>query len=135
MAGFTPDEGEDLIGQVIFQRIHVDRDATLELGLFTDSGPAESITEATITEPGGTAYARITLTDTLWAVSGGVASYTEQTFTATDTDFTGATVQGYFISSVAGGTQRIIVMEVDGNGPYDINSGDTYAITPSITIG
>ena len=48
MAGFTPNEGEVLIGQVIFQRTHVDRAATLELGLFTDATPIETITEATI---------------------------------------------------------------------------------------
>lgn len=135
MAGFTPNEGETLIGQAIFQRIHTDRDATLELGLFTDAAPGETITEATITEPGGGGYARITLTDASWSVTGGVASYAQQTFTASGSDYTGNTVQGYFIASVsAGGTQRILVIEVDGNGPYDINENDTYKITPSVAI-
>lgn len=135
MAGFTPDEGETLIGQVIFQRTHADRDATLELGLFTDTAPGETITEATISEPTGGGYARIDLTDASWSVTGGVASYAQQTFTATGGDYS-ANVYGYFIATKsAGGTQRLLVVEIDGNGPYDINENDTYKITPSITIG
>lgn len=132
--GFTPDEAETLIGQVIFQRTHTDRDATLELGLFTNVAPGETITEATITEPTGTGYARISLTDASWSVTGGVASYAQQTFTGGVGGWTGS-IQGYFIASVSsGGTQRLIVIEVDGNGPYTINENDTYKITPNITI-
>lgn len=135
MAGFTPDEGETLIGQVIHQRTHADRDADLELGLFTDAAPGETITEATITEPTGGGYARITLTDANWSVTGGVASYAEQTFTASGSDYS-ANVVGYFIATnSAGGTKRLLYVEIDGNGPYDINDGDSYAITPNITIG
>jgi hypothetical protein len=134
MAGFTPDEGETLIGQVIHQRTHTDRDADLELGLFTNAAPAETITEATITEPTGTGYARITLTDASWSVTGGVASYAQQTFTGGAGGWTGS-VQGYFIASKSsGGTQRLLYVEVDGNGPYTINENDTYKITPNITI-
>ena len=44
MAGFTPNEGETLIAQVIHQRIHADRDATLELGLFTNAAADEDLT-------------------------------------------------------------------------------------------
>jgi hypothetical protein len=134
MAGFTPDEGETLIAQVVHQRTHQDRDATLELGLFTNSSPAETITEATITEPTGTGYARITLTDASWNVTGGVASYAQQTFTGGSGGWTGS-VQGYFVASVSsGGTQRLLYVEVDGNGPYTIAEGDTYKITPNVTI-
>lgn len=134
MAGFVPDEGETLIGQVVFQRTHADRDATLELGLFTDTTPGETITEATISEPTGGSYARKTLTDASWTVTGGVASYAEQTFTASGSDYS-ADVYGYFIASVSsGGTQRLLVVEIDGNGPYDINDGDSYAVTPSVTV-
>jgi hypothetical protein len=133
MAGFTPNEGETLIGQVIHQRTHVDRAADLELGLFTNVTPAETITEATITEPSGTGYARINLTDASWNVTGDVASYAEQTFTGGAGGWTGS-VQGYFIAS-KGTTQRLLYIEVDGNGPYTINENDTYKITPSITIG
>jgi hypothetical protein len=133
-AGFTPDEGETLIGQVIFQRTHADRDATLEMGLFTDTAPGETITEATIAEPTGGGYGRKTLTDASWSVTGGVASYAQQTFTVSGSDYS-ANVYGYFIASVSsGGTARLLVVEIDAAGPYDLNDGDTYAITPNITI-
>jgi hypothetical protein len=135
MAGFTPNEGETVIGQVIHQRTHADRDADLELGLFTDAAPAETITEATIGEPTGGSYARITLTDASWTVTGDNASYAQQTFTATGSDYS-ANVYGYFVATKSsGGTQRLLYVEVDGSGPYDINQDDTYAITLSITIG
>lgn len=134
MAGFTPNEGETLIGQLIHQRTHVDRDATLELGLFTDAAPDETITEATISEPTGTGYARINLTDASWSVTNGVASYAQQTFTGGAGGWTG-TVKGYFIATkAAGGTPRLLYVEIDGNGPYTINENDTYKITPNITI-
>lgn len=130
--GFTPDEGETLNAQVQYQRIHADRDATLELGLFTDVTPDETITEATITEPTGTGYARIVLTDASWAAVAGIASYAEQTFTGGAGGWTG-NIQGYFISSVSsGGTKRLLVIEVDGNGPYVVAENDTYKITPNI---
>lgn len=135
MAGFTPNEGETVIGQVIHQRTHADRDADLELGLFTDAAPAETITEATIGEPTGGSYARITLTDASWTVTGDNASYAQQTFTATGSDYS-ANVYGYFVATKSsGGTQRLLYVEVDSAGPYDINQDDTYAITLSITIG
>jgi hypothetical protein len=134
MAGFTPDEGETLIAQVIHQRTHVDRDADLELGLLTNVAPGEAITHAAITEPTGTGYARITLTDAAWSVVGDTASYAEQTFTGGAGGWTGQ-VQGYFIASKsAGGTKRLLYVEVDGNGPYTINENDTYKITPNISI-
>ena len=134
MAGFTPDEGETLAGQVVFQRTHVDRDATLELGLFTNVAPGETITEATITQPTGTGYARINLTDASWSVVAGVASYAQQTFTGGVGGWTGS-IQGYFIATkAAGGTKRLICIEVDAAGPYTINENDTYKITPNITI-
>jgi len=133
MAGFTPNEGETLIAQVIHQRTHIDRAATLELGLFTDAAPGETITEATIAEPTGGGYARIVLTDASWSVTGDTADYAQQTFTCTGTDYS-ANVYGYFIASV-GTTQRLLYVEIDASGPYDINVNDTYKITPNITIG
>jgi hypothetical protein len=134
MAGFTPNEGETLIAQVIHQRTHVDRNTSgLQLGLFTDTSPGETITEATITEPTGGGYSRITLTDASWSVTGDTASYAQQTFTVTGTDYN-TDVYGYFIAS-QGTTARLLYVEIDGNGPYDLNVDDTYKITPNITIG
>jgi hypothetical protein len=136
MPGFVPDEGETLLANLVMKRTLTDRDADLEIGLFTDAAPAESITEATIAEPTGGGYARKTLTDASWTVSGNPASasYAEQTFTASGSDYS-ANVYGYFIATkAAGGTPRLIAVEVDASGPYDINDGDSYAITPSISF-
>lgn len=134
MAGFVPDEGEALMGDLVFKRALGDRDADLELGLFTNAAPGETITEATLTEPTGTGYARKTLTDASWTGAGDTRSYAEQTFTGGAGGWTGS-IQGYFIATkAAGGTQRILAIEVDPNGPYTINENDTYKITPSITF-
>jgi len=134
MAGFTPNEGETLIANVIHKRIHVDRDADLELGLFTNAAADETLTEAAVTQPTGTGYARINLTDASWNVTNDVASYAQQTFTGGAGGWTGS-VYGYFIATkAAGGTKRLVYVEIDGSGPYTINENDTYKITPNITI-
>ncbi len=132
-AGFIPDEAETLIGQVLFQRTHADRPANLALGLFTNAAPGETIAYSAITQPSGTGYAEITLTDASWSVTAGVASYAQQTFTGGAGGWTGS-IQGYYIATVAGGTRRLVVIEVDANGPYTIQVNDTYRITPSITV-
>ena len=132
--GFLPNEGENLIANMAYKRVLTDRDANLELGLFTNSSPGETITEATLTEPTGTGYARISLTDASCTVTADTAAWPQQTFTAGAGGWTGS-IQGYFIASVAaGGTQRILAIEVDANGPYTLNAGDTYKITPSVAV-
>lgn len=134
MAGFVPNEGEALIASLVMQRVLTDRDANLELGLFTNSAPGETITEATLTEPSGTGYARIDLTDGSWTGSADARAYAQQTFTGGAGGWTGS-VQGYFIATkAAGGTQRLLLLEVDSNGPYTINEGDTYKVTPNVTF-
>lgn len=134
MAGFTPNEGETLIAQVIHQRTHVDRDATLKIGLFTNSAPGETTALGDITVPTGTGYAAQTLTDASWNCSGGVASYAQITFTGGAGGWTGS-VYGYYIFTVSGGgTARLLYVEVDAAGPFTIAENDTYKITPNITI-
>ena len=129
MAGFTPDEGEKLAQQVRYLRTHADRDADLELGLFTNVAPGEGITHAAITEPTGTGYARITLTDGSWSIPASVASYALQTFTGGAGGWTGS-IQGYFVATKsAGGTKRLVHLEVDAAGPYTIAENDTYKVT------
>jgi len=134
MAGFVPDEGEALVADLVIKRDQTDRDSGLELGLFTNSSPGETITEATITEPTGTGYARKDLTDASWTGSADARAYAEQTFTGGSGGWSGS-IQGYFIATKSsGGTQRILAIEVDPNGPYTINENDTYKITPTITF-
>lgn len=133
MAGFRPDEGDVVSGEILLQRVLTDRDADLELGLFTNVSPGATITEATITEPTGGGYARKTLTDASWSETSGVFSYAQQTFTATGSAMTGS-IQGYFIATkAAGGTPRLLAIEVDPNGPYTLAEDASYRVTPQIT--
>lgn len=131
MAGFCPDEGEKLIADIVWKRDLTDRIADLELMLFTNVAPGETITEATLTEPTGTGYARISLTDASWTGAGDARAYAQQTFTAGAGGWTGS-IQGYAIVT-KGATKRIVAIEVDSNGPYTLNAGDTYKITPNMT--
>jgi hypothetical protein len=131
MAGFLPDEGETFIAEYVLKKTATDRGTGLELGLFTNSTVNETTKESDLTEPTGTGYARKTLTDGSWTVSGDTGSYAQQTFTAGG-DWTGD-VRGYFIATT-GTTPRILAIEVDPNGPYTIKDADTYKVTPSITV-
>jgi len=131
MPGFTPDEGETLIANLIFKNADADRGTDLALVLFTNASPGETITAATLAEPSGDGYARIDLVDANWTVSGDTASYALQTFTANET-WVGS-VQGYAIVT-KGTTPRIVAIEVDAAGPYTFNENDTYDVTPNITV-
>jgi hypothetical protein len=134
MAGFTPDEGEKLIADMVCKRVFTDRDATLELGLFTNATAGETTTHAAITEPTGTGYARIVLTDANWTGAADARAYAKQTFTAGAGGWAGS-VYGYFIATVAaGGTKRVLFMEIDPAGPYVFAQNDTYDVTPNVTF-
>lgn len=134
MAGFTPNEGEALVADIIYKRSLGDRDADLELGLFSNVSPDETITESALTEPSGTGYARKDLTDANWTGSADVRAYAQQTFTAGAGGWTGS-IQGYFIATkAAGGTPRLLHIEVDSAGPYTLAENDTYDVTPSNTV-
>jgi hypothetical protein len=132
MAGFCPDEGEALIAAMVFGRVLTDHAGDMELGLFTNAAPAETITHAALTEPTGTGYARITLTDANWSGAADTRTYAEQTFTGGAGGWTGS-VRGYFICTT-GATKRLVFIEVDPSGPYTINAGDTYKVTPNVTV-
>ena len=133
MAGFLPDEGEAFIADfVIKQTQTANRGTDLELGLFTNTGADETLVHASVTEPSGTGYARITLTDGSWTGSTDARSYAQQTFTAGAGGWTG-TVKGYFICT-KGSTKRLLALEIDGAGPYTMNASDTYKVTPTLTL-
>jgi hypothetical protein len=128
-----PNEGETLAVNILCKRVLTDRDADLELGLFTNSSVGETTTLSAITEPTGTGYARKTLTDASWTILADTASYAKQTFTGGAGGWTGS-VYGYFIATkAAGGTPRLLALEVDPSGPYTINENDTYDVTPTVT--
>lgn len=113
MPGITPDEGENLVARIIYRRDLGDRDANLLLGAFTNVTIGESITLASITEPTGTNYARKTLTDANWTVTGDTGTFPQQVFTAGAGGWT-PEVQGYFIATQsASGTPRLLHIELD----------------------
>lgn len=137
MAGFVPNEGETLRGKLIWKRDQTDRDADLELGLFTNVSPGETITHAALTEPTGGGYARKTLTDASWSDADASGdrkfSYAQQTFQAAGGAMSGS-IQGYFIATkAAGGTKRILAIEVDPNGPYSLAENAEYKVALGIT--
>jgi hypothetical protein len=133
MAGLIPDDGENLIANMIFKNADVNRGTSLQLGLFTNStGVNETLALGSVTEPTGGAYARKTLTDASWTVTGAIASYALQTFTATGSAFTGS-IYGYFIATT-GTTPKLLAIEIDPNGPYTMAQNDSYDVTPNITV-
>lgn len=111
MPGITPDEGEALIGRILYRRDLADRAADLRLGLFTNNTVTEATTLSSITEPTGTGYARITLTDANWTVNVDTTTHPQQIFTAGAGGWT-PEVQGYFIAT-QGTTPRLLHIELD----------------------
>ncbi len=132
MAGLLPNEGEHLVANLLFKNADVDRGTNLDLALFTNTTAPETITAATLTEPTGGSYARITLTDGSWTVTADTATYAAQVFTATGSAYTGS-IYGYAIIT-KGTTPRIIAIEVDAAGPFTMLQNDTYTITPTIVV-
>ena len=128
-----PDEGETLILNLLLKRILADRDADLEVGLYTNSGlTRETATEAVLTEPTDGDYARKTLTDGSWTVSADQGTYPDQDFTAATTDMTG--IQGAFVATKsAGGTQRIIGIIPYPTAPLTLSVGETLRVALSAT--
>jgi len=134
MAGITPDEGEHVIAQLVYAKDVTDRDADLELGLFTNSSISETTRLVDITEPTGGGYARKTLTDGSWTLTADTATYASQTFTASGSAYTGS-VYGYFIATKsASGTPRLLHIEVDPSGPYTIADGASYLVDLSNVV-
>ena len=134
MAGFTPNEGEALIADLVCKRALTDRNADLELGLFTNAAADETTTHAAITEPSGTGYARITLTDASWTGAADARAYALQTFTAGAGGWSGS-IYGYFICTT-GATKRVLWMEIDAvtPAPFTMAANDTYDVTPNVTF-
>ncbi len=132
MAGIVPNEGENLIANLVFKNADVNRGSSLELILFTNSTISETTTAASLTQPTGTGYAAITLNDASWSVSGDEASYALQTFTGGSGGWTGS-IYGYAVITT-GTAARILALEIDPSGPYTISENDTYDVTPVVTV-
>jgi len=132
MAGIIPNEGKQLVANLITINSAVDRGTNLELGLFLNPTIPTTITAADLLEPIGGGYARIILTDGSWTNTSGVGVYANQTFTATGSSYTGS-IYGYFIVTT-GTVPRIISIELLSGGPVTMAKNDTYTITPQITV-
>jgi hypothetical protein len=131
----VPDEGETAILTVLLKRSLTDRDADLEMGLYTNSTlTLETATEAALTEPATGGYARQDLTDASWSISSDEGTYANVDFTASGADITG--VYGVFIASkAAGGTPRLwTIIEYDSP-PLTISDGATFRVTIGPTLG
>jgi len=131
MPGILPNEGETLVANLVFKNADVDRGTGLQLLLFTNATIGETTTAASLTEPTGAGYARITLIDANWNVTAGTASYPQQKFTVGTGGWTGQ-VYGYAVVTT-GTTPRIVAIETDPYGPFTMVAADTYNVTPSIT--
>jgi len=132
MAGLIPNDGENLVANMIFKNADANRGTSLQLGLFTNTTVSETTNLGAITEPTGGSYARKTLTDSSWTVTADLASYALQTFTATGSAYTGS-VYGYFVATT-GTTPKLLVLELDPLGPYNLLQNDAYDVTLNITV-
>lgn len=127
MAGVIPNVGENRCVEFIVNKVS---QGDLKLKLYTNNvTPGEATILSDLTESTGTGYAAITFTGASWTVTGGVASYAEQTFTYTGAE---ATVYGYYITNNAG--DELIAAELFSDGPYVIPAGGgTINVTASLT--
>ncbi len=136
MAGFCPNEGEAFIADFVIQQLAgavTSRGTGLELGLFnTLSTDDDTITYAGLSKiTTNLSAATITLTDGSWTGDGTSShSYAQQTFTATGTV---SDLRGYYIATNGTG-KKLLAVERDAGGPYTLNSGDTYKVTPTISF-
>jgi hypothetical protein len=133
MAGVTADEGAKVMADLVYVGSNVDRGASLQIGLFTNSvsiGTLKGYLLSQITEPTGGGYARKTLANASWTRAVGLSTYALQSFVATAGGFTGS-IYGYFIATT-GTTPRLLVVEIDPAGPITVAAGDHYDVTPSI---
>lgn len=132
MPAIATTEGDTLIANLLFKNADVNRGTGLKLGLFTNSSVSASTTYGALTQPTGGGYAEISLTDGSWSVASGVASYAAQTFTVSGTTYSAA-IYGYYIRTM-GTSPKIITLQTDPAGPITFAIGDTYVITPNITL-
>ncbi len=123
-----PNESETLILNILLKRTLTDRDADLEVLLYTNSSlNLETATEAALTEPSTGGYARKTLTDGSWTVSGDEGTYAAQDFTPSGATFPsvyGAAV----VTKSAGGTQRIVGIAAYSSAPVTVADGETLRV-------
>jgi hypothetical protein len=122
------DEGENRVLAILFGSTAVD--ATLYLGIYTNTTePLETATLASLTEPSGNNYARKSLSRGTWSVTADLASYAQQTFTASGGDW--GACYGAFLATSSDGTGKLLSVEHFGSS-RTINNGDSLKVTPNV---
>lgn len=127
-----PNEGETLLLNMLLKRILTDRDADLEVLLYTNVGlDLETATEAALTEPTeGGGYVRVSLTDANWVVSGDEATHAVIDFVPSGASWAG--VHGAaIVTKSAGGTQRILGIGPFPAAPVTVADGQTFRVDPT----
>lgn len=134
MAGFLPNEGRTLVANLVFKDVDADRGSSLMIGLFTNTTTSVSTAWTDITQPTGGDYAEKPLADISWTVTNDLASYVEQTFNVTTSNYN-LPIYGYYIRTT-GNSPRLIALEVDPDpsAPWSLVVNDAYAITPNVTV-
>lgn len=123
------DEGEARIANVLFGSQAVD--TVYYMGLYKNgSEPAETAVLTDLTEVSGSGYARKSLNRGSFSITDSVATYAEQTFTASGGDW--GDVTGYFIANSADNSGQLMWVESFSGGAYNITDGSSLKITPSI---
>ena len=126
MPGITVDEGKNYIGNVLH------KGATQEnvtLGLFTNaSGTLDTTSQwSDITQPSGSGYAEISLTQGNFVVSAtGVITYPQQSWTAS-ADWSPGDVYGYYVRNNAG-TPILLYIQYRDDGVFSMTDGQVYTV-------
>lgn len=133
MAGVIVDEGRELFLNMILKGADANRGTDLVLGLFiTPTGWLSSTsTYGDMTNPNGGNYADITLTSASWSVTGNTATFADQIFIPTVTDYNQG-VNGVYLATT-GTNPKLIAYEIDPANPVALTTGDGYKISLTVT--
>lgn len=129
----TPNEGQQLVGNLVFKNTDANRGTSLQLGLFTNTTPL-TVTSvlADVTEPTGGGYTRKTLADAEWAVdSNGVCTYAKQVFSAIGSAYN-ADITGFFLATT-GTAGKLLRFQIEDTA-IQVAEDESYSVTPSIDI-
>lgn len=123
MAGVTPEEGEDFVLTSYLKA------ADTFIGLFINSsGLGQDSVWADISPQTGTGYSEKTLTAASWTVATGEATYADQDFIASGSDWD--TTYGYYIRTAA---NDLLHFQVNDAGAVDVADTQTYRVVLSLT--
>lgn len=126
MAGFSPNEGLNYLGNIIYKGATQEN---LTLGLFTNvTNDLTALSVwADVTQPSGSGYAEISLTQGNFVVSAaGVITYPQQSWTAGD-DWSPGGVYGYYVRNNAG-TPKLLHVQYRDDGIFTMTTGKVYTV-------